>query len=649
MTKQQKYIFYIISGFSMLIAFLLTAGLFTKPYISQSPIYSLISPYIANQGDFSVQNVMNYDNASAENAFITGMDLYIRKEYETAKNIFEQALNLETTDPALTSYLYYYINHCIYHISGTGSPEMVDLCLNTAAKYAPLANDEAYLTSLINTISMNKDTINRAVDLTLGYLTKNENIDTKTWASLKNLLGTLEYIKQSYSNSLVHFYDVQVALKHDNLIDTLWEEYKIAGENIANIYYLFEDYENAIGMYTMLKEHEKSKTDPNRYSYYVNLAKAYSEKGDTKMSRQVIAEIEEFVDELPARYVSELQAILNIILAENCLHENNISKAYEYLTSATNIYSKEVNGHSIFLGTDNHIMLMQAKYFIKISDYKTAETFLKGILSNQTTPDYSINKNVYKLLIEVYKYTGQQEELTKAYDELFKVNDVFVNNIQREYLEFSSYYFDSLNLHRINMDFANFNFIVTLFFIFATIVLVIVLIIAIKLSNKNITDQLTGVYNRKKLQMLQRKYKQAGIPKNTGILMLDIDYFKKYNDTYGHIAGDDILKTVANILSVSVRKSDIIIRYGGEEFLIMLNDLSFDIAKRICKRIQAVLEDRCIPHNTSAVSDHITLSMGLCYQKSSDNATLRQMIEAADECLYQSKENGRNRYTAKEL
>ena len=109
--------------------------------------------------------------------------------------------------------------------------------------------------------------------------------------------------------------------------------------------------------------------------------------------------------------------------------------------------------------------------------------------------------------------------------------------------------------------------------------------------------------------------------------MMDIDYFKKYNDTYGHPAGDEVLKKVAKVLKESVRSKDDIIRYGGEEFLIIMNGVLPETAEAICQRIQKNLKDKAILHMASEVSEHVTLSMGLYYQKSSSKMSLEQLIE----------------------
>lgn len=168
------------------------------------------------------------------------------------------------------------------------------------------------------------------------------------------------------------------------------------------------------------------------------------------------------------------------------------------------------------------------------------------------------------------------------------------------------------------------------------------------LSKRNITDQLTGVYNRTKLNILLQKYKRSGTPADLAVVMMDIDYFKRYNDTYGHQAGDKVLKEVAGVLKDSIHKKDIVIRYGGEEFLVLLNGVKKKAAEDICQKIHTKLKELALPHNSSEVSEYVTMSMGLVYQQEKNGSALEKLIGNADECLYQSKEAGRNRLTVKD-
>ncbi|MCE9881576.1 GGDEF domain-containing protein [Hafnia paralvei] len=154
-------------------------------------------------------------------------------------------------------------------------------------------------------------------------------------------------------------------------------------------------------------------------------------------------------------------------------------------------------------------------------------------------------------------------------------------------------------------------------------------------------DALTGTANRRSMEnFLDDALLQA---EPFALLMLDVDYFKRYNDHYGHQAGDACLIKVADIVKTSVRTpADLVARYGGEEFVIVLPASSLDDAVRVAERIQTNLREISLPHAASEVSEMVTVSMGITLSKDGDSAY--GIIARADEALYRAKQQGRNRW-----
>ncbi len=153
-------------------------------------------------------------------------------------------------------------------------------------------------------------------------------------------------------------------------------------------------------------------------------------------------------------------------------------------------------------------------------------------------------------------------------------------------------------------------------------------------------DALTGTANRRSMESYLQDAVRQGLP--FALIMLDVDYFKRYNDHYGHQAGDKCLAKVADILKSSVRTpADLVARYGGEEFVVVLPAASMDEATRVAERIQAILRETALPHAASAVSESVTVSMGIALSGTHDNA--EGVIARADEALYRAKQQGRNR------
>ena len=159
------------------------------------------------------------------------------------------------------------------------------------------------------------------------------------------------------------------------------------------------------------------------------------------------------------------------------------------------------------------------------------------------------------------------------------------------------------------------------------------------------TDSLTGLYNRRYamryLPQIWDEARQSHQPLSA--LMLDIDHFKVVNDEFGHDAGDTLLQEFANILQLFCRRSDIICRFGGEEFLIVLPDTRLTTALQVAERIRSTLASR---HMQALGQKHqLTVSIGVAEMTAAQHS-IEALIKAADQALYQAKHHGRNRVEA---
>ena len=164
-----------------------------------------------------------------------------------------------------------------------------------------------------------------------------------------------------------------------------------------------------------------------------------------------------------------------------------------------------------------------------------------------------------------------------------------------------------------------------------------------KLENQSIRDSLTGLFNRHFMQIsLDRELARASRRKqNLAVFMLDLDHFKKFNDTYGHAAGDTVLKAAAEIFKASIRAEDIACRYGGEEFTIMLPDMNAEIAFERAENIRRAISAIRLPLDRDILAE-LSVSIGVAFYPS-DGDTAEQLLRRADEALYRAKKLGRNR------
>jgi diguanylate cyclase (GGDEF)-like protein len=158
-------------------------------------------------------------------------------------------------------------------------------------------------------------------------------------------------------------------------------------------------------------------------------------------------------------------------------------------------------------------------------------------------------------------------------------------------------------------------------------------------------DGLTMVSNRRHFDVCVEEQWTllAQLQQPLSLILLDVDCFKPYNDHYGHLAGDDCLKQIAQALErVLKRPTDVLARYGGEEFAIILPLTSLQGAQQIARTIAHTIDDLHIPHAYSAATDHVTLSQGISSMIPSPQASLNTLIATADIALYQAKQQGRN-------
>lgn len=164
-------------------------------------------------------------------------------------------------------------------------------------------------------------------------------------------------------------------------------------------------------------------------------------------------------------------------------------------------------------------------------------------------------------------------------------------------------------------------------------------------------DELTGLGNRRMVNSaLQEEINRAR--RNSGqlsVILMDVDYFKHYNDTYGHPAGDEVLRRLADLMQrATSRAGEVVARYGGEEFMLILPAADEASAMRTAIRLRELVLDEAIPHESSEVAKVITVSQGVVTARPRDDLLPAELIQRADKALYEAKAQGRNTVVAAE-
>jgi diguanylate cyclase (GGDEF)-like protein len=165
-----------------------------------------------------------------------------------------------------------------------------------------------------------------------------------------------------------------------------------------------------------------------------------------------------------------------------------------------------------------------------------------------------------------------------------------------------------------------------------------------ELQRLSTTDGLTGIANRRFFDQLSlREWQRCErMKKPMSLIMVDVDHFKKYNDTYGHQGGDECLKAVAaQVARAAPRASDLAARYGGEEFVLVLGETTMDGAKWVANNIRQHVADLNMPHSASNIG-HISVSCGVASLLPLEGMSFEILLKIADEALYKAKEQGRN-------
>ncbi|MBN2429526.1 MAG: diguanylate cyclase [Deltaproteobacteria bacterium] len=165
------------------------------------------------------------------------------------------------------------------------------------------------------------------------------------------------------------------------------------------------------------------------------------------------------------------------------------------------------------------------------------------------------------------------------------------------------------------------------------------------LKDLSTLDFLTNIPNRRRFEeVLFLEWRHAlRASKNLTLIILDIDFFKLFNDTYGHLAGDTCLKKIAKTLSNTMNRStDFVARFGGEEFVVILPDTGSEGAINIAESFKNAIAELAIPHHSSPISDFVSVSMGIATCQPTVDFETEELIRLADKMLYQAKAKGRN-------
>lgn len=166
-----------------------------------------------------------------------------------------------------------------------------------------------------------------------------------------------------------------------------------------------------------------------------------------------------------------------------------------------------------------------------------------------------------------------------------------------------------------------------------------------ELSRMSVTDPLTNLANRRQFDtvLLMRWQEATDKGLSLGLMVIDIDHFKAYNDYYGHPQGDECLRQVAKTMQANSRDADLVVRFGGEEFVVLMANASLEAAKPAAERIRRSVEALAIPNHGVSAQSVVTVSIGVAVLTPTDGASPADLLAQADVALYEAKRQGRSR------
>ena len=446
-----------------------------------------------------------------------------------------------------------------------------------------------------------------------------------------NYLAIINLQQEKFLNALSYYEEAfKYADKESKIIIKL---------NMTSAYRYMGAYVTATNI--LNKMIESSLTFKNENSYLkeytlLNLAETYFAVNDITDFNSTIETISKYYCG-PENELADLKILLDSYLIIKAISENNLDLVPKYISEIDELESK--NKDLIYSELEMIKLRSYGMYYESIGNFNLALDYFSKLEKSADNEGasyvslFSISKriSIYKKLNDTYKINYL---INKYYEKQTSINDINNNEFK--------YYIDNKIINNHELPFLKETIIIlTILFLISILLVLFYLKKARDSKLDSLKDGLCNIYNRRFLDSYINNLKEKDLP--ISFLMIDVDYFKLYNDNYGHQAGDFVLKSISSVLKRNSRKEDIVSRYGGEEFCVLLKGASKYSSINYAKRIKENLDNLNIKHKYSKISNNVTFSIGI-YTTYTKN-DLKNAIKLSDKALYISKTNGRNTYT----
>lgn len=644
-----KKIRFLIVGIVMLLVIVL---LIRKPHESETESLLAYAKIMVEGQEIKTKQyneIKTYLQSSEENSqhdFLAGVTAYAQGDYGTAAKEFMSAAERiqEQDDDFIKIYTYVLLNESLQYDERETEDfaENSQKALNYMAQSKEYRNNVDLCWRIASIFLENQENNKQGARLLEEYVTNVKGLKAESKVRLYGNIGQLYSIDGDYSVALQYCWRGLELLESSPLIPNrskyMSKFLAVLGDNA----YGLEQYQTAIEYYEQSLEIFQKREDDDLLAdaslALVNEGAAYLELGQHKKVLSVLDELEELIPKIPESQKDDIQILWGNLRAQLYMNEGNLEQAEYELEAARELLNTDDVEYS--LNKDVYLDYSYARLYKEQGKFDEALELYRQIVTRSADAGLGLEKNAYSDMADIYMQENNMNAYIETREQYVEVIELKNQQLGTDYMEYSEkvhQYYSLTEQHQIR------KIIIAVISVIGIMILADIVFWLIKWRKKSYTDPMSKLHNREYLTRYMRKNKKKLAGKPLTLLMIDIDYFKQYNDYYGHVQGDNGIKALAEILAESVRKKDLVIRYGGEEMLVILQETTADCAKDMAERVRKNLADKHISHEKSKVSDRLTVSMGI-YTVYYNGEDIFELIEKADELLYQAKRKGRDCY-----
>nr|WP_302595524.1 diguanylate cyclase [uncultured Cellulosilyticum sp.] len=564
------------------------------------------------------------ENIVYEEAFILGYHYYILNEFEKAEIYLEHASLAK--DETVKLYATIFLTQ-IWLKQGLNE-EVIAITQKTLDEMSPATYNKEHIAitdfmQQIIYLEKGKDTVIESIE---KVLQEEQRLNVEVMCDLKNKQAVLYFYKGNYARGIERFLEV---MAHTETMTNKYYGAK-AQIDLGVIYGALGNYEEAEANFKEALEIEITDLEDMAFikTYAsINLYENMLYKEDYEGVKAINETVLSYAQYLPENLYESIAIMNDIFLCNYYIKIGDLEEAKLLLREIESNLKAPEEYRYLSVHT-NYILLKAAKARAE-GDVAVAANLYGSLLQQE---DKQFKKYILKNLSELLNENGYYKEANEYEQQLRMHYEQEAIAVNMDYSDYALYKYENQKklMEEANQKIRRYVYI-TIYGILLLALIVMALLKYIKLIQINKLDGLTKIYNRRYFEEYYRKLQSR--ERLFTIMIFDIDYFKKINDTYGHLAGDEVIKKVVEIARGCVESKGKIFRYGGEEFVIMLDEVSKQKALQLAEKIRCTIAQHEWQQDMK-----VTISIGITQATKEE----RDVLNQADLNLYTAKAQGRN-------